>query len=233
MITASGCRHKYAAVGAAIALPPCPWYKYWFGKPDCDSLTDPGRMAGPMLHDTRPAMLLLLIAALALIGCEASAQPDPVPAGPPALAAAPDKTPTQTAETADPTAKKQEAVLYDSGVEEDNASCMICHIDFEKEPLASQHLEAGITCMACHGDSDVHRADEFNIMTPDVIWGRAEIDAFCKQCHEKHKQPEKVEAFLTQWESKRRPNRRWIERESVCTDCHGNHAIVGEEGAFR
>lgn len=185
-----------------------------------------------MLHETR-LVILLLIAGLALMGCKPSSQPGPVPADPPVPADVPDKTPAQAADRTDPTAKNMEAVLYDSGVEEDNASCMICHIDFEKEPIASQHLEAGITCMACHGDSEVHRADEYNIMTPDVIWGRGEIDAFCKQCHQQHKYPKKVEAFLAQWESKRRPNGRWIETQSVCTDCHGKHAIVGEEGDFR
>ena len=184
------------------------------------------------MHDTGFAMLLL-ICVLVLTGCEPPARPVPVPADPPEAAPVPDKTPAQTAKTAGPTARKKEAVLYDSGVEEDNASCLVCHLDFEKELIVAQHLEAGITCMACHGDSDVHRADEFNVMTPDVIWGRAEIDPFCKQCHQEHKHPKKVEAFLDQWESKRRPNRRWIERESVCTDCHGNHAIAGEEGDFR
>jgi len=132
-----------------------------------------------------------------------------------------------------PRYNEKDPVLFDSGYEEDNASCMVCHIDFEREELSAVHLDAAVTCAACHGDSEVHRADEFNIIRPDVIWGRAEIGPFCKQCHPKHKEQEKVDAFLEEWEGKRRENGRWVLRGSVCTDCHGKHAIVTEEGAFK
>jgi hypothetical protein len=133
----------------------------------------------------------------------------------------------------DPRYNEEEPVLFDSGYEEDNASCMVCHIDFEREEISAIHLEAGVTCAACHGDSEVHRSDEFNIIRPDVIWGRAEIEPFCRQCHPKHKDPQKVDAFLAEWEGKRRENGRWVLRGSVCTDCHGQHAIVTGEGAFK
>ncbi len=132
-----------------------------------------------------------------------------------------------------PLYNEKDPVLYDSGFEDTNDSCMICHIDFEKELISATHLEAGITCMACHGDSEVHRADEFNIMRPDVVWGRAEMVHFCEQCHPEHKHPEKVEAFLEEWDSKRRPNGRWIEAGAVCTECHGKHAVGTEEGGFK
>ena len=132
-----------------------------------------------------------------------------------------------------PLYNEDDPVLYDSGYEEDNASCLVCHIDFEKEEIVAVHLEADITCMACHGDSEVHRSDEYNIIRPDVIWGRAQMDVFCKQCHPKHKKPSKVEEFLAEWEGKRRENGRWVLADSVCTDCHGNHAIVPGEGEFK
>ena len=125
-------------------------------------------------------------------------------------------------------------VLFDSGYEEDNSSCMVCHADFAMEQISSIHMEAGMTCMACHGDSEVHRADEYNIIRPDVIWGRAEMMPFCKQCHPKHKDLSKVKEFLAQWNSKRRENGRWVTEDSVCTDCHGKHAIVTQkEGDFK
>jgi len=133
----------------------------------------------------------------------------------------------------DPRYNEKDPVLFDSGYEEDNASCMVCHIDFEREELSRVHLDAAVTCAACHGDSEVHRADEFNIIPPDVIWGRAEIEPFCKQCHPKHKDQKEVDAFLAEWEGKRRENGRWVLRGSVCTDCHGKHAIVTGEGAFK
>jgi len=124
-------------------------------------------------------------------------------------------------------------LLFDSGYAEDNSSCMVCHIDFQEEPISSVHEENEITCMACHGDSVTHSGDEFNITRPDVIWGRAEIAAFCRQCHKKHKKPDAVKEFRDEWLSKRRPNGRVVLEDSVCTDCHGKHAIVGEEGDFR
>jgi len=134
---------------------------------------------------------------------------------------------------ANPLYNELDPVLFDSGWEDNNDSCMVCHIDFEHEEISSIHLEAGVTCMACHGDSEVHRADEYNIIRPDVLWGRSEISAFCEQCHQKHKHPGKVQAFLEEWENKRRPNGRWVLEDSVCTDCHGEHAIMLAEGVFK
>ena len=179
-----------------------------------------------MLPPARPAMLLILAALLAITAC-APRLPLDSHSGTTTRESASD----QTADG--PAVEDEEPVLYDSGYEDDNESCMVCHIDFKTEKISSVHLDAGITCMACHGDSEVHRADEFNIIRPDVIWGRAEIEAFCKQCHEKHKQPQAVEEFREEWMSKRRPNGRWVLEDSVCTDCHGEHAIVGAAGDFR
>jgi len=130
---------------------------------------------------------------------------------------------------------RKKPVLFTSGYEEDNQSCMVCHIDFAKELISSVHLENDITCHHCHGDSEVHRADEYNIHRPDVIWGRAEIPRFCGQCHapEDHPKGKKFQEFFAKWEDKRRPNGRWVAEDSVCTDCHGNHAITVGEGTFK
>jgi len=132
-----------------------------------------------------------------------------------------------------PRYNEKKPLLFDSGFMEDNSSCMVCHIDFEDELISSKHIKQGITCAACHGDSLTHSGDEFNIIRPDVIWGRAEIDDFCRQCHPKHKKPAAVEEFRAEWLSRRRPNGRMILKDSVCTDCHGEHAVVGEEGDFK
>ena len=130
-------------------------------------------------------------------------------------------------------AKNPDAKLYDSGYLEDNETCMVCHLDFKRELIAATHLEAGITCAGCHGDSEVHSSDELNVIRPDVIWGRSEIDAFCKQCHPAHKDDKNVAAFHQEWDGKRRPNGRFVRKNSVCTDCHGRHAIVKSEGDFK
>ena len=126
-------------------------------------------------------------------------------------------------------------VLFDSGDEEDNSSCFVCHADFAEEKISTVHMEeAEMTCMACHGDSETHRADEYNTIRPDVLWGRGEMAAFCSQCHPKHKHPDKVEAFRKDHFSQRMPNGRWIDETSACLDCHGKHAITsGKEGEFK
>ena len=142
-----------------------------------------------------------------------------------------EKQATRAAEP--PCKKKDEPVLYGSGYAKDNSSCLTCHADFKRELLCSVHLKAKITCAACHGDSEAHRGDEFNIIPPDVLWGRAEMAAFCKQCHKRHEHPEAVRKFRLKWQDKRRPNGRLVQTDSVCTDCHGNHAVVVGEGNFR
>jgi len=195
-----------------------------------------------MPYNARLLICVLLMTVPAMIGCEPSVGLTPARAGVTAAAVAEEPQPAATPEATQATAadeppckgvKDDEAVLYDSGYEEDNSSCMVCHIDFEKELISSTHLEAGVTCAGCHGDSEVHRADEMNIIRPDVLWGRAEIDAFCKQCHKTHPTGKVYDDFFTEWESKRRPNGRWVLEDSVCTDCHGQHAIVLGEGQFK
>ncbi|HQK95922.1 MAG TPA: hypothetical protein PLD23_20665 [Armatimonadota bacterium] len=62
--------------------------------------------------------------------------------------------------------------------------------------------------------------------TPDFLFGRLEIEPLCKSCHPTgHKDQTKVDAFLAEWRGKQRPNGRTILDSSVCTDCHGEHAL--------
>ena len=108
----------------------------------------------------------------------------------------------------------------------DNSECLICHMDFKTEVLSAEHEKAGIDCTGCHGPSLAHGDDELNIIPPDKLFGRAEIVPFCKSCHATHVTGGVYEAFVKKWHSKRRPNGRMILDNSVCTDCHGNHAIL-------
>ncbi len=108
----------------------------------------------------------------------------------------------------------------------DNSPCMTCHMDFKKEPLAVGHAAIGAGCATCHGESGAHGDDESNIITPDVMFGRAEIRPFCMTCHQTHTKGKVLDAFLAKWADKRRPNGRIVSEESVCTDCHGNHAVL-------
>jgi hypothetical protein len=108
----------------------------------------------------------------------------------------------------------------------DNSMCNICHLDLEDETLVVIHLKHKVTCQECHGPSMHHVNDEMAATKPDILFGRAEVEPFCKKCHPKeHKNPEAVAAFREQWRGKQRPSGRAIADHSICTDCHGQHVL--------
>ncbi len=72
----------------------------------------------------------------------------------------------------------------------DNSPCMVCHMDFKKEPISLSHEKAGIGCAYCHGLSNDHGGDELNILLPDKLYGQMEIVPLCKSCHPEHKKGE-------------------------------------------
>lgn len=108
----------------------------------------------------------------------------------------------------------------------DNAQCLVCHADFRAEFISARHEKAGLACTGCHGDSVAHGGDEFNVTTPDRLFGRAEIVGLCRNCHPSHKTGKVYGDFLKKWDGRRRVNGRMVLDDSVCTDCHGNHAIL-------
>lgn len=108
----------------------------------------------------------------------------------------------------------------------DNSECLICHMDFKTEVLSVRHEKAGVGCTSCHGTSLAHGDDELNVTPPDRLFGRAEVVPFCKACHPTHKTGKVYNAFLRKWHGRRRPNGRMVLDDSVCTDCHGNHAVL-------
>lgn len=104
-----------------------------------------------------------------------------------------------------------------------NSACMVCHIDFDEEELSIQHQKAGVMCAACHGPCLEHMEDEMAATRPDRLFGRAEVDEMCKECHGEHEKKEAVDNFWKEWSGKRRPNGQVIREDSICTDCHGRH----------
>ena len=108
----------------------------------------------------------------------------------------------------------------------DNSECLICHMDFKTELLSIKHERAGVGCISCHGTSLPHGDDELNITPPDRLFGRAEVVPFCKACHPTHKTGKVYKVFFRKWHGRRRPNGRMVLDDSVCTDCHGNHAVL-------
>ena len=107
----------------------------------------------------------------------------------------------------------------------DNSACLVCHINFETEEIAASHLKKAVTCAHCHGVSSEHMNDEEAAAEPDILFGRAEVDASCKKCHQAHKNPEAVAKLLAELKGKRRPHGRLILSNAICTDCHGLHRL--------
>jgi hypothetical protein len=107
----------------------------------------------------------------------------------------------------------------------DNSPCLVCHGDFGGEELAATHEPHGITCVLCHGLSYEHRDDEGHLTKPDVLFGRGEIEPFCRRCHGKHQDPEQVEAARAAWWQKATSAGRLVTGEPTCTECHGEHSL--------
>ena len=106
-----------------------------------------------------------------------------------------------------------------------NGLCLVCHLDFGEDPITNDHLLRGITCAHCHGKSVAHMHDETLMTSPDVLYGRTEVESMCGHCHRSHKDKRAVENFRAKWLGKKRENGRNITAESTCTDCHGLHTI--------
>jgi hypothetical protein len=107
----------------------------------------------------------------------------------------------------------------------DNRLCLVCHELLADELISHAHEVKNILCIDCHGQSSLHMEDEMLMTRPDILYGRNEVEPFCKACHTAHKDPEKVDAFLAEWRGRDRPNGRLITSSSICTDCHGTHNL--------
>jgi len=120
-----------------------------------------------------------------------------------------------------------------------NSKCYVCHPVLKTEDITTIHLDMGITCDQCHGDSIEHMHDEMLMTKPDLLFGRSEVQKMCSNpmCHkpgddrriygrEDHKNQPAVKAFHEKWLNRVRPNGRFITLKAVCTDCHGTHNIV-------
>lgn len=108
------------------------------------------------------------------------------------------------------------AKTYKSG---DNSYCLVCHINFQREPFAVAHVKAGVACSQCHGSSHPHAADEEHLTAPDILFAKAAVNDSCMtaDCHPRVR----MEAEIGH-----RPLFAAADPDHpYCTDCHGNHRI--------
>jgi len=102
-----------------------------------------------------------------------------------------------------------------------NDACLVCHVNFKKEPLALIHGKEEIGCVDCHGDSLEHRNDENNTTPPEMMYPLEKIDRACRMCHKKHDVP--ASKVVARW-LQRCPEKKDT-KKIVCTDCHGMHRL--------
>jgi formylglycine-generating enzyme required for sulfatase activity len=79
--------------------------------------------------------------------------------------------------------------------------CARCHVISVVEWGISKHSKVGTGCVACHGTSLGHVADERNNVKPERIPHGTEVTRMCRQCHPSQKQ-------------------------DGCEKCHHMHALV-------
>lgn len=106
-----------------------------------------------------------------------------------------------------------------------NGLCLVCHLDFDEDSITTDHLREGITCAHCHGKSIAHMHDETMMTSPDILYGRTEVQSMCSHCHPPHRNPRAVQIFRAKWLGRKQENGRNITADSTCTDCHGLHTI--------
>jgi hypothetical protein len=99
--------------------------------------------------------------------------------------------------------------------------CFVCHVNYQKEPLAAGHAKQGLSCVTCHGDSFAHRNDENNTTPPDTMYPPDHISKKCGECHKTHDAP--ARKVIARWQ-KRCPDKT-DPKTIVCTDCHGQHRL--------
>jgi len=97
----------------------------------------------------------------------------------------------------------------------ENYYCYVCHGNFEyDDPFVEVHEEAGVLCSECHGPSLDHRSDEDNVVPPDVLYRRPQVDFKCLECHERHGEEGSSAGEVI--------------KNRVCTKCHEHRLLRGE-----
>jgi formylglycine-generating enzyme required for sulfatase activity len=84
--------------------------------------------------------------------------------------------------------------------------CARCHVISVVEWGMSRHGAAKTDCVACHGASEGHVADERNNVKPDRVPHREAVAALCADCH--------------------RSGCPKTRQKSACQTCHHEHALV-------
>jgi len=94
--------------------------------------------------------------------------------------------------------------------------CQQCHTEPASDVESHPHFAKGVSCDACHGKSEKHRAATGHA-APDRVATRDQIPPLCGTCHANQ---------LKTYQA----TRHWAvlkagEKSAQCATCHGNHSL--------
>ncbi|MEZ5353638.1 MAG: cytochrome c3 family protein [Bryobacteraceae bacterium] len=96
--------------------------------------------------------------------------------------------------------------------------CGACHSEPASDFASHPHMERGLSCDACHGKSEAHRAATGH-KPPDKIAGPSDQPQVCGACH-----PAERKSYESSTHGKL-VLARDAKRAAACTTCHGTHAL--------
>ena len=97
-------------------------------------------------------------------------------------------------------------------------ACMACHNEQVQDFKSHPHFEKGLSCDACHGKSEKHRAATGGA-PPDKVAAPDEQPALCGACH-----TSQSKSFLASKHGKLIAEHAKVKAPS-CGTCHGTHAL--------
>ncbi len=107
--------------------------------------------------------------------------------------------------------------------------CRECHTEVAEDFLTHPHLQQGLSCDACHGESVRHRESEGGV-EPDRIAGPSEVVALCGTCHDRPAKGETdaAKSILKQYLASKHgapPAEQSEQWAPNCETCHSAHRV--------
>lgn len=93
--------------------------------------------------------------------------------------------------------------------------CRQCHTEAASDVEGHKHFGKGVSCEACHGASEKHRAASGHA-APDRVAVREQVPSLCGGCHPAERKSYEASKHWTVLKAG--------EKSAHCATCHGNHA---------
>lgn len=112
----------------------------------------------------------------------------------------------------------------------DNSRCLVCHANYEDEPLSVTHAKGNIGCVQCHGQSSPHSTDEDGLTAPDRMFRKGTLRFNCLGCHDWVGLVASDKTKLSRADLAEKPDHLAVlegraREKRFCTDCHGEHRM--------